>query len=152
MEIKYNLFKTAKKTAKENNLQFVDGNRMTDQKLLFDFSNLDGLDIPDYEKEVIKEECMQHCACGTSTAFVMYNKDNFETLHVIADFVYNGVFNEKTGKLLYRIFELKKIKYFHGERTTVYNQYFNENVTEFETEFRTNLKPNSFYDSNDIEI
>lgn len=143
---KYNLQKTAKKTATENNLIVVDGNGMTDHKMLFDFSFLDTLEIPENEKEAIKEEATKHCSPANRTAFVFYNADNWTSCQIIADFNFHRVYNSKTWKVLYVILELKHVKYYHAERINTYDRYYTENVTEFEADSYT-MSP-----INDIEL
>lgn len=60
--MKYNLFKTAKKTAKENNLieavsRYYDGNN-----LFYDFSLFEELKMSDDEKQAIISDTMEHHA------------------------------------------------------------------------------------------
>lgn len=47
----YKLFKTAKKTAKENGLVLEDGTYLYKEKRIFDFSLLDKMDMPDIERK-----------------------------------------------------------------------------------------------------
>lgn len=139
MNIKeYTLRKTADKTAKENNLIYVNGNTMTEQKLLFDFSFLETLGIPDDEINAIKEDTTKHCSAANRTAFVFYNADNFTMCSAIVDFNVHSVYSEKTGKIAYRIMETKHIKYTHAERKSIYDKYYTENVREFDEDSRTN--------------
>lgn len=142
----YNLYKTPQKTAMQNNLVFVGGNKITDHKLLFDFSLLDTLDIPDVEKEAIKKEATTHCSIANRTAFVFFNADDWSTCNVIADFNYHRVYDSKTWKNLYVVLELKHIKYYHAEKANIYDKYYTENVVDFETDSGT-VSP-----VNDLEI
>lgn len=142
----YNIKKTAKRTATENNLIFVDGNMMTEHKLLFDFSFLDSLDIPENEKEAIREESTKHCSITNNTAYIIKTLDKFTLCNAVIDFNYHKVYNSKTWKLMYIIMEVKHVKYFHGERTTVYDDYYNENIKQFD------VCSNTVQPKNDIEI
>lgn len=133
----YKLRKTAEKTAKENDLVYVNGNAMTDGKLLFDFSFLETLGIPENEIEAIKADATKNCSATNKTAFVFYNADNWTVCDTIVDFNVHKVYSEKSGKLLYRIMEAKHIKYAHAERKSVYDRYYTENVRKFEEDSRT---------------
>ena len=53
MTKQYKLFKTVKKTAKENNFLIAENNLAT-TKTLFDFSELDNINLEEWEKDVIK--------------------------------------------------------------------------------------------------
>ena len=142
----YTLQKNARKTAEENNLILVDGNCMTDKKLLFDFSFLETLDIPENEKEVIKADSMKHCSVADRTAFTFYNADNWTICHAITDFNYHRVYNSKTWKLAYIIMEVKHVKYFHAERINIYDRQYTENIKEFEADSKTESA------MNDLEV
>ena len=130
----YNLQKTAKKTATVNNLLFVDGNGLTNHKLLFDFSFLDTLEISENEKDAIKEEAVKHCSVANRTAFIFYNADKWTVCDAIAGFNYHRVYNSNTWKLAYVILELKHVKYYHAERCSVYDKFYTENIKEFEAD------------------
>lgn len=112
----YKLRKTAEKTAMENNLIYVNGNRMSDGKILFDFSFLKTLDIPENEIEAIRDDAIKNCSTANRTAFVLYNADNFTVCDAIVDFNVHKVYSEKSVKLLYRVMEANHIKYTHAER------------------------------------
>lgn len=142
----YDLQKTARKTADANNLIFMNGNNVSDNKLLFDFSFLDTLDIPESEKEAIKKEATNHCSAANRTAFVFYNADDWTTCNVVVDFNYHRVYNSKTWKMLYAIMEVKHVKYYHAERINTYDRYYTENVREFEEDSHT-VSP-----MNDVEL
>lgn len=140
----YKLENTAEKTAKENDLIYVNGNCMTKQKLCFDFSFLETLNIPDEEMKAIIDDATKHCNAVNRTAFVFYNADNFTMFHAIVDFNVHTVYNAKTGKFAYRIMEAKHIKYNHAERKTVYEQRYTENVREFEADSKTDTPMNDY--------
>ena len=54
MTKQYKLFKTVKKTAKENNLLIAENNLAT-TKTLFDFSELDNINLEEWEKRCYQE-------------------------------------------------------------------------------------------------
>lgn len=138
MNIKeYKLWKTAEKTAKGNNLVYVSGNRMSDGKLLFDFSFLETLNIPEDEMEAIKADATKNCSAANRTAFVFDDVDDWTVCEAIVDFNVHKIYSEKSGKLLYRIMEARHIKYTHAERKSIYDRYYQENVREFEEDSRT---------------
>lgn len=62
MKIKeYKLYKTAKKTAKENNLEYVDSFETGKRNILFDFSLLDNTDkLTNEEKQYIREHALRN--------------------------------------------------------------------------------------------
>lgn len=145
MNIKeYALRKTAKETAKKNNLVYVNGNRMSDEKLLFDFSFLETLDIPENEMETIKAESRCNCSATNRTAFVLYDVDNWTLCNAIVDFNVHKVYSEKSGKLLYRIMEVKHVRYTHAERKSIYDVYYTENIREFEEDSKTYSPMNDY--------
>lgn len=133
----YKIWKTAEKTAKENGLLYVNGNKMTDQQLLFDFSFLETLGIPDNEMNAIKKDAAEHCSAANRTAFIFYKEDDFTACHAIVDFNVHKVYSKKSGKLLYRIMEAKHIKYTHAERKNIYDRHYQENVRKLEEDSGT---------------
>ena len=130
----YNLFITPQKTAKQNNLFFVDGNAVSSNRILFDFSFLDTLDIPEEERTLIRQDSMDHCSIANNTVFVFRNPDEWTTMNAVCDFHYQKVYDSKTWKLVYVIMKLHKIKYYHAERHSLYDKYFNENIKEFDVQ------------------
>lgn len=145
MKVKeYKLWKTAEKTAKENNLIYVNGNRMSDGKILFDFSFLETLGIPKNEIEAIRDEATKNCSAADRTAFVFYNADDWTTCDAIVDFNVHKVYNEKSGKLLYKIMNVKHIKYTHAERKSIYDRYYTENVRKLDEDSRTDSPMNDY--------
>ena len=128
----YRYFKTAIKTAKENSLTLVNGNGFTEHTMLFDFSLVEGLDIPEEEKELIKQDAMKHCSIVNSTAFVITFPDRFTSLYAVVDFACQKVFDAKTYKRLYVVMKANHVKYAHGERNSAYDKFFTENRVEFE--------------------
>lgn len=68
MKVKeYKIFKTAAKTAKENNLVFKD------KENIFDFSLLDSMTISDREKEHIKEHDIRYVSAALKNLFTALN-------------------------------------------------------------------------------
>lgn len=113
----YKLFKTAKKTAKENNLILVDGH----DKKLFDFSILDGVEIPEEEKEVIKENALKNVSCAFSEAFYGENFNNFHWCDGVVRYTDQCIYSKDTGKRLYVIFSIAAIRHNSYTRKSVHD-------------------------------
>lgn len=135
----YSYYKTAKKTAEENNMFMINGNVHSNHSMLFDFSFIDGLDIPSREKELIKQESIKNCSICNRTAFVIEFPDNFTHLSCYVDFLHQKVFNAKTYKLQYVVLKAVHIKYSHAERNSTYDQFYNLNRSEFELSCKDTL-------------
>ena len=118
MKVKdYKTFKTAAKTAKENNLVFKD------KENLFDFSLLENMPFSDREKEYIKNHDMKYISGAFKESFYGTEFDNFSACIGKALYHVQKVFFKKTGKLLYRIFTLSKIEHNTEERIHVWDEY-----------------------------
>lgn len=117
---KYNLYKTVKKTAKENNLVIAE--RQRDTYKLFDFSELDNIGLPEEEKEYIKETALQHVCGAFLESFYGKEIDNFSFFDGTARFHCHRVYNEH-GKLLYRIFQLVSLEHKKYCRKSIYEKY-----------------------------
>lgn len=124
MKVKeYKLFKTAKKTASENNLVIAERTTSKDAYRLFDFSELDTLyGIPENEKEIIKKSALKHVCSAFSNDYYGKEIDNFTACDGISKFYCYRIYNE-SGKLLYRIFQLVALNHKHMERNSIYNNY-----------------------------
>lgn len=129
---KYQLWKTAKKTATVNNLVLSDNNGISKYKILFDFSLLDSLDIPNEENTAIKNRSVRYCSVANRTEFIIFNLDNFSLCDATVDFAAYKVYDSLTGQLLYVIMELVHIRYCHAERNSIYDDYYRENINQFE--------------------
>lgn len=125
----YKFFKTVKKTISENNLHTeIQSDRYN--TIIFDFSLLDNIEVlEDVEKEEIKKNALKGVSIAFPESFTIYNKDNFTVLDCRCEYYMHRVYN-KVGKRLYIIAELSYIEYFHGERESVYDKYYTENVIE----------------------
>lgn len=130
----YKLYKTAKKTAEANKLELAGKGR---NKKLFDFSLLDTLDISEDEKNAIKAQSMEHCDAVAKSGYITYEADWWTICNVIADFNCHQVYDANTFKRLYIIMEAKRIKYNHAERQHTYDQYYRENVRQFDLHSKT---------------
>lgn len=118
MQVKeYKTFKTAVKTAKENNIVYKD------KENLFDFSLLDSLEISDHEKEYIKNHDMKCISGAFKESFYGIEFDNFSACIGKALYHVQKVFSKTNGKLLYRIFTLTKIEHNTQERIHAWDQY-----------------------------
>lgn len=118
MKVKaYKVFKTVKKTAKENNLTIA-----TDQKSLFDFSLLETMNISDREKEYIKAHDVKYISGAFKESFYGTEFDNFSSCSGKALYHVQKVFSI-SGKLLYRIFTLAKIEHNTQKRNNVWDNY-----------------------------
>lgn len=135
--MKYKIFKTAEKTAKENNLI------MYDKERLFDFSLLDKLDITEEEKNSIKEHSLKYVLPYSRDVFYETKFNNFSVCSGIGIYRMQRVYSTN-GKIRYRIFKLAKIKHTHYERTCVWKEYETTTIMADDGE--------QMYDWNDIEI
>ena len=69
MKVKeYKLFKSAQKTAKQNNL-IISDNNISNGKVLFDFTALDSMIISDIEKEIIKNDALKNVCSFSKESF-----------------------------------------------------------------------------------
>ena len=78
----YKLFKTAKKTAKENGLVLEDGTYLYKEMRIFDFSLLDKMDMPDMEKEVIRKCAIQTVSGGTRSVRYLFFDGMKQRIHI----------------------------------------------------------------------
>lgn len=118
MKVKeYKIFKTAAKTAKENNLVFKD------KENIFDFSLLDAMEISDREKEHIKEHDLKYVSAAFKESFYGTKFDNFSACIGSSLYYVQKVFSATNGKIRYRIFTLAKIEHNTQERTCIYDEY-----------------------------
>lgn len=118
----YNLHKTAKKTATENNLIIADG-IYNNKKRLFDFTLLNDIIISDQEKEVIKADALKNVTAADKTSFYTKVFDNFTACNGNVLYYVHRVFS-KDGRHLYNIFQLAKVEHITKERKSVYENYF----------------------------
>lgn len=112
----YKLFKTAKKTAKENGLVYADNKR------IFDFSALDELEIPEDENQAMKETALKTVTANFNTAYCIQRFDNF---HFIDGYIDYSVYRtyDSHGKRLYCIFEAANVHHTSGNRKCVWDEY-----------------------------
>ena len=113
----YKIFKTATKTAKENNLI------LKDKENLFDFSLLDSMTISDHEKENIKDHDIKYVSAAFKESFYGTEFDNFSACIGKSLYHVQKVYSETTGKIRYRIFTLAKIEHNTQERIHVWDEY-----------------------------
>ena len=136
MNIKqYKLFKTANKTAKENNLIFADEIYGSKLKRLFDFSLLDIMTIPDNEKEVLKDYALQNITPSNKTSFYGKLFDNFKACDGIAYYYIHRVYS-KDGRYLYDIFQLANVKHYSKSRKSVYDKKYDITTYECSCDYR----------------
>lgn len=118
MKVKeYKIFKTAAKTAKENNLVFKN------KENIFDFSLLDSMEISDQEKEYIKEHDMKYISGAFKESFYGTDFDDFSACIGKSLYHVQKVFSKTSGKLKYRIFTLARIEHNTQERNSVWSEY-----------------------------
>lgn len=117
----YKLFKTAKKTAKENGLVFADNQR------IFDFSSLDELNIPEEEKQIMKEVALKTVTTTFNTAYCIHRFDNFHFIDGFIDYSVYRVYDNH-GKRLYCIFEVGNIHHTSETRNCVWDEYDYETI------------------------
>lgn len=114
----YKLFKTAKKTAKENGLVVEDG-IVSKEKRVFDFSLLDKINIPDIEKEVIQERAIKTVSASSRTAYHQHQFSNFYWCGGHVDYAIHRVYSID-GRRLYCIFQIVRIHHYNANRNTVW--------------------------------
>lgn len=112
----YKLFKTAKKTAKENGLVLADNQR------IFDFSALEDMEISREEKQAIKETALKTVTASFNTAYCITRLDNFHFIDGYVDYSVYRVYDTH-GKRLYCIFEAANIHHTSGKRNCVWDEY-----------------------------
>lgn len=117
----YKLFKTARKTAKENGLVYADNQR------IFDFSALEELEIPEEEKQAMKEVALKTVTTTFNTAYCIHRFDNFHFIDGFIDYSVCKVYDSH-GKRLYCIFEAANIHHTAGSRNSVYDEYDNKTI------------------------
>ena len=123
-EKEYKLFKTVKKTAKENNLIIADNISHKNLKLLFDFSLLDRMNnISMEEKEAIKKKALKNVSPAFLSLSYMTEFDNFSYCNGKALFYKHRVYTDNGCKYLYDILQLGKIIHSHYERKSIYDDF-----------------------------
>lgn len=139
----YIYHKSAQKTAKENNLVLSD-NVLVKYKMLFDFSLLGNLEIPEWQKETVKEDALKNVKNSNKVSYYGKIQDDFTAVDGIAGYHVTRVFSNTSGKLLYSIFTLAKIKNDSKSRKSIYDSYYDVDTTEAENGYTERL--------NDVEI
>lgn len=132
MQKEYKVFRSPAKTAKENNLVLVNGlgNKC---KRLFDFSLLDETEIPEKEKEAIKEWALKDVTGSHLTSFYAKKFNNFYACEGNAAYTMQRVFSVD-GVRLYNIFRLDFLRHsqiiqktYYDDFTVTTNQYKGQN-------------------------
>lgn len=119
----YKIFKTANKTARENNLVIVNQKFYDNKKkFLFDFSLLEHLELLDREKEGIKKDALKNVTPAMRLSFYGKEVDNFTYFNGKAQYHMQRVYSLE-GKLRYYIFSLARIEHHHCERKNIYENY-----------------------------
>lgn len=131
VEKQYKLFKTAKKTAIENNLGFSQ-NRFG-KNVLVDFSALNEIVISETEKEIIKFDTLKSATDSSYDAFYGAEIDNFTSCigHVVL--YRHNVYNTQ-GKRLYVIIQVAKVKHIHLERKNIFSEW-EKTVTKYAVKY-----------------
>lgn len=117
----YKLYKTVKKTAKENKLEISERN----PNILFDFSAFDAIKqclISDTEKQIIKEDALNYVCVTDRNSFYGSRFSNFESCEGHAIYLKHLVY-DSSGKRLYVIMQLGKINHTHLERECIYSDW-----------------------------
>lgn len=123
MKVKeYKLFKTAQKTAYENGLEVAKKKSNKDSMRLFDFSELNGCLLNEEEIDLIKNESFSHICSAFSDCYYGKEFNAFNACDGVASYYCHRVYG-KSGKLLYRIFQLVSINHTRLERKSIYNNY-----------------------------
>ena len=111
MKIKeYKLYKTAKKTAKENNLEHIDSFEAGKRNILFDFSLLDSTDeLTDDEKQYIRDHALRYVYASNYEQFYGKEFDDFTVCDGRALYYPHKVYDEHGCERRYVIMQLAKI-------------------------------------------
>jgi len=125
MKIKeYKLYKTAKKTAKENSLEYVDSFETGKRNILFDFSLLDNTDkLTDEEKQYIREHALRNLHASDCEQFYGKEFDNFTVCNGRALYYQHKIYDEHGCERRYVIMQLAKIIHTRGTQKSVYDDY-----------------------------
>ena len=115
----YNVFSTSKKTATVNNLEIS-----SNKERLFDFSLLNEIEITDIEKNIIKQDAIKNLMFSNKISYYGSTIDQFAACDGVALYHVQKVYSEKTGKRLYGIFTLAKIKHYSKNRQSVYDNNY----------------------------
>jgi hypothetical protein len=122
MTKEYKIFKSIRKTAKENNLIIAEQVFYGNQKALFDFSLLNGLDFSEEEKEIIKNDAIKNIKPSNRVSFYGNESDQFTYCFGKAQYHIQRVYSLE-GKLRYKIFSLARIEHHHCERNSIMENY-----------------------------
>lgn len=125
----YKLSKTAAKTAKENHLTLAGEKYDCKLKILFDFSLLESMTIPNTEKEVLKDYALRYIRPSDKISYYGKIFDDFTACDGIAYYYKHRVYS-KDGRHLYYIFQLAKVKHDSKSCNSVYDKKYN--VTTYE--------------------
>lgn len=125
MKIKeYKLYKTVKKTAKENNLEYVDSFETGKRNILFDFSLLDNADeLTDDEKRHIRKHALRYVDAVWDEQFYGKEFDNYTVCDGRALYYPHKVYDEHGCERRYVIMQLAKIVHTRGTRKSIYDDY-----------------------------
>lgn len=118
----YKLYKTAQKTARENNLVIAEKKSPKDTVRMFDFAELEGIPMSEIEKEVIQKDALDHVGSAFLESFYGREVDNFFFFDGVAKYHCHRVYDEQ-GRLLYRIFQLVEMVHRKNKRRSVYEKY-----------------------------
>ena len=121
----YDLYKTVKKTMKENNLFLCNygNNVLLDADILADI-NLNS----DHRNAIIKNIQKLHIFHDTMGVFIL-RFDKWTAFEIRATFANHFIYNEKTGKRLYVISEITNCKVTTMRRESIYQARYDD-ITE----------------------
>ena len=135
----YKLSKTAAKTARDNSLRISE----KDSKLLFDFSSLEDIQIPDDEKEIIMQDALRNGFRYENEHYHMAEIDRYRICNGISCYYKHKVYR-KDGKFLYMIQQFAKLIHHSGHRHSIYDRYYEDTETRYISQYSEPM--------NDIEI
>lgn len=123
----YKLYKTAKKTAKENNIIIS----TKDNKILFDYTELNkNLELSEIEKQHIKEKSLEFLSIKNFYEYECFygcNYDNFTAFDGIAIFYCYRIYDIH-GKLRYKIYQFVGLIHNKYNRNSIYDNFINSKV------------------------
>lgn len=123
----YKLSKSIAKTARENNLVVAENN-ISNGKILFDFSELNNVEISENEKNVIREDSLENVCASNKESFYGMEFDDYSLCIGRALYYAYKVYNT-SGKRLYVIMQFVKLEHTHTERKSIYDNWNSTKIT-----------------------
>lgn len=115
-------YKTAAKTAKENGWTLADSWAGSKVKRVFNFALLDSMDIPDDDKQVIRDDAIKCISVVNRDCFYGHAYNGFRTIGGTAAYALQAVY-AKDGRRLYNVLHLIGVAHTQSTRKSVYDDW-----------------------------